>query len=139
MRGTQGSTPIGTPIDTHDCDSPVLAASTLSKDNIPHHWVLLDNKATVSISSKKKLISNIAMVATSMTRKRRTNLQAQVENHGNVWYDPGGWVNILSLHQVKEAHNINFNSVTQDEFVTGKLIREGTGKVTNHIIEVYLF
>ena len=56
---------------------------------------------------------------------RQTNLQAKVKNYGTVWYDPGGWVNILSLHQVKEAHDIKFNSVTQDEFiVTGKLTGE---------------
>ena len=119
--------------DNHYSVSHIFAASTLSQDNVPPHWVLLDSQATVSIFSNKKLITNITKVATSMTirglcGKRTTNLQAQVKNYGTVWYDPGGWVNILSMHQVKRAHSIHFNSVKEDEFIVRAIL---TGEVTD--------
>jgi hypothetical protein len=47
-----------------------------------------------------------------------TNLMGEYPGYGQVWYDPNGIANILSMSQmVKHGYNVTYGSATGYEFV----------------------
>jgi hypothetical protein len=74
----------------------------------PKAWILLDNQLTVNIFRNDELLENICRGDTFMdihcnAGVTSTNLVGgDLPGYGEVWYNPNGIANILSLSRVKE-------------------------------------
>ena len=69
-------------------------------------WILLDSESTTDIFGESKYLTNIKTVPTTLKLMTNgclstTNQQGNLNNHGNVWYQPKSISNILSLRNVR--------------------------------------
>jgi hypothetical protein len=78
-----------------------------SESVLPPGWILLDNQSTVNVFSNPRMLRNIRPAKTTMNINcnagvTRTKLIGDLPGHGEVWYNPSGIANILSLSKVEE-------------------------------------
>jgi hypothetical protein len=94
--------------------------------HLPKLWVLLDNQSTVSIFYNKALLWDIRVT----TRRMRVQCNAEwmVTNligclpgyPGEVWYNPAGITNIISLADAEKYFRVRFDSEREKAFVVKK-------------------
>jgi hypothetical protein len=90
---------------------------------IPSTWVLLDNQSTLDVFSNPSLLENIRSELGSMTihcnaGTTKTNLVGDLPGYGQVWYNPNGISNILSLLRVtRSGYQVTFDSAKGNGFI----------------------
>ena len=90
--------------------------------------MLLDNQSNVNVFKNAGLVCNIRTSPVTLdvycnAGVRTTNGVADFDNYGEVWYDPGGRANILSLSKVKNRYRVYYNSADGGAFVM--VVRDG--------------
>jgi hypothetical protein len=97
---------------------------------IPASWILLDNQSTVNVFANKDLLRNIRTTNRMMNilcnaGVTRTNMIGDLPGYdGEVWYNPKGIANILSLSDVEKHHRVTYDSRAEKNFVVHK--KDGT-------------
>ncbi len=95
-------------------------------EKLPQEWVLLDNQSTVDVFSNHKLLRNIKTTTRTMTINcnagvTHTNMIGEMPGYsGEVWYNPKGIANILSLANVKKHYRVTFDSKNGNGFIVHK-------------------
>jgi Zinc knuckle len=90
--------------------------------NIPSNWILLDSQSTIDFFQCGNLLHNIHQSATSMdihsnSGMTTTNLVGEYPGDGEVWYDPNGIANILSmLRMVGLGYTVTYSSADGNAF-----------------------
>jgi hypothetical protein len=93
---------------------------------IPASWILLDNQSTVNVFSNKNLLRNIRTTNRMMNilcnaGMTRTNMIGDLPGYdGEVWFNPKGIANILSLSDVEKHHRVTYNSSAEKSFIVNK-------------------
>ena len=85
---------------------------------IPKKWILLDSQSTVDVFCNRQLLKNIRKGNTKMTihcnaGKRTTTLRGDLEGYGEVWFDPNGIANVLSLSRVRRKYQVEYQDGTE--------------------------
>jgi hypothetical protein len=95
---------------------------------IPASWILLDNQSTVNVFSNKLLLKNIRTTNRVMNilcnaGVSQTNMIGDLPGYGGeVWYNPKGIANILSLSNVKKHHRVTYDSNAEKSFIVHKKV-----------------
>jgi hypothetical protein len=86
---------------------------------VPYDWILLDNQSTLKKFSNKNLLTNIRPTKNRVMHIRCnagvtwTNMIGDLMGYkGEVWYNPNGIANILSLADVKTFYRVTYDSKT---------------------------
>jgi hypothetical protein len=85
-------------------------------------WILLNNQSTVNVFHNEELLDNIHhgdgfMDIHCNAGVTSTNLVGDLPGYGEVWYNPNGIANILSLPRVKErGFRVTFDSKNGNKF-----------------------
>ena len=92
--------------------------------NIPSSWLLLDNQSTVDVFANGNLLEDIhevddELVISSNGGTSMTWWMGTLAGYGDVWYDPSGITNIVSLAQVVKKYHVSYNS-TDNVFIMTK-------------------
>ena len=93
---------------------------------ISQDWVLLDNQSTVNVFSNQKLLKNIHKTTRTMTIKcnagvTTTNMIGEMPGYpGEIWYNPRGIANILSVANVQKHYRITYDSANGEGFIVHK-------------------
>jgi hypothetical protein len=93
---------------------------------LPRTWVLLDNQSTVNIFYNKALLKDITVTTRCM--QVRCNAGWTVTNQighlpgypSEVWYNPNGIANIISLADAEKYFHVRYDSVQEKAFVVEK-------------------
>ncbi len=91
-------------------------------DKIPQEW----NQSTVDVFSNPRLLKNIRKTTRSMTINcnagtTQTDMIGEMPGYpGEVWYNPKGIANILSVANVKKHHRVTYDSNNEDGFIVHK-------------------
>jgi hypothetical protein len=93
---------------------------------LPSTWMLLDNQSTVNIFCNQALLRDIK--ATDRCMHVRCNAGWTVTNligrfpgyPGEVWYNPDGIANILSLANAEKYFRVRYNSSKENAFIVEK-------------------
>jgi hypothetical protein len=91
--------------------------------HVPTSWIILDNGSTVNVFSNKKLLKNIRATNRVMNIRcnagvSRTNMIGDLPGYkGEVWYNPEGIANILSLSDVEKYHHVTYDSKAEKAFI----------------------
>ena len=100
---------------------------------LPATWILLDNhQSTVNIFYNRKLLHDVREMNQCMRVHcnagwTMTNMIGHLPGYpGEVWYNPDGIANILSLGDAKKHFRIRYNSGTEKAFIMEK--PDGTKK-----------
>jgi hypothetical protein len=95
-------------------------------NRLPQNWILLDNQSTVNVFSNRSLLRNIRetdreMVIRCNAGVTRTRMIGELPGFaGEVWYNPDGIANILSLSNVKRHYRVTFDSNASGSFMVHK-------------------
>jgi hypothetical protein len=82
---------------------------------LPASWILLDNQSTVNIFSNRKLLKNVRATDRVMSIRcnagvTRTHMIGNLHGYdGEVWYNPNGIANILSLSDVEKYKQVTYD------------------------------
>jgi hypothetical protein len=93
---------------------------------ISREWILLDNQSTVDVFCNPDLLKDIRTTKRSMTIRcnagvTRTNMIGRMDGYpGEIWYNPSGIANILSLSNVTKHFPVSYNSDDDRGFVIHK-------------------
>jgi hypothetical protein len=77
---------------------------------IPKNWILLDNQSTVNVFCNKDLLKNVRKTDRRMTIMCNAgatvrSMIGELDGYpGEVWYNPNGIANILSLSDVEKHY-----------------------------------
>jgi hypothetical protein len=110
-----------------------VTMKTSETGRVPRTWILLDNQSTVDVFHNEDLLSNIRQGDGYMdihcnAGVTSTNLIGDLQGYGQVWYNPNGIANILSLSRVKQrGFRVTFDSGNTNEFHVHK--SNGTKRV----------
>jgi hypothetical protein len=93
---------------------------------LPKTWILLDNQSTVNIFSNKALLQDVK--ATNRKMRVRCNAGWSVTNligrlpgyPGEVWYNPNGIANIISLSDATKHFRVHYDSTQEPAFIVEK-------------------
>ena len=96
---------------------------TLTQNNpiIPITWILLDKQSTVCAFTNSDLLDNIREVDTWMdihcnAGVTSTNMVGDLKGFGEVWYNPKGIANILSMAVVEKSFRVTYDSDSDKGF-----------------------
>ena len=97
--------------------------STLTHVN--SRWILLDNQSTADIFSNPDLLIGIHKTSHTLTihsnsGTNKTNMRGILPGYGEVWHDPNGIANILSLAHVKAKYHVTYDSGKGNHFCVTK-------------------
>jgi hypothetical protein len=101
----------------------------LHQGSVPNSWILLDNQSTVNVFSNPALLRFIATTTATnrwMTIRCnagtiRTNMMGKLPGcDGDIWFNPKGIANILSLSDVEKYHKITYGSTEEKSFIVHK-------------------
>ena len=116
--------------DDEGCDNFVFLQpekeSTNKKGKLPMNWILLDNQSTINVFSNRKLLKNVKTTSRTMTIMcnagvTHTNMIGEMEGYpGEVWYNPNGIANILSLSDVEKHYRVTYDSTQKKGFTVHK-------------------
>jgi hypothetical protein len=90
--------------------------------NIPVNWILLDSQSTIDVFQCGELLCDIHQSATSMdihsnSGMTTTNLVGEYPGYREVWYDPNGIANILSMSRmVGRGYTVTYSSMDGNAF-----------------------
>jgi hypothetical protein len=93
---------------------------------LPKTWVLLDNQSTVNIFSNKVLQTDVKETTQCMRLRCNagwtvTNLIGRLPGYpGEVWYNPDGIANIISLADAEKYFRVYYDSKCEKAFVLEK-------------------
>jgi Reverse transcriptase (RNA-dependent DNA polymerase)/Zinc knuckle len=93
---------------------------------LPDSWILLDNQSTVNIFRNKDLLQDVRATTRCMRVRCNagwsvTNLMGRLPGYpGEVWYNPDGIANILSLADAEKYFRIRYDSGKESAFVVEK-------------------
>ena len=100
---------------------------TLAQDSpiIPSTWILLDNQSTVCAFTNGDLLKNIREVDSWMdihcnAGVTSTNMVGDLKGFGEVWYNPKGIANILSMAVVEKSFRVTYDSGNDMGFTVEK-------------------
>jgi hypothetical protein len=84
-------------------------------------WILLDSQSTVDFFANPRLLTNVKktdfpLCLNTNAGMRTTNLKGTVPDWGEVWHDPKGIVNILSLENMIKRYRVTFDSDIEPVF-----------------------
>ena len=84
---------------------------------VPFKWLLLDSKSTVDLIANPIMLMNIRKVQCKDAIRVHCNSGVKVVDrvsdlpgYGNVWYEPTGVANILSMLRATKKFRVIFNS-----------------------------
>eukprot|EP00957_Ditylum_brightwellii_P211200 15365881-Ditylum_brightwellii.AAC.1 len=88
-----------------------VVLSQPNRNIVNPNWVLLDNQSTVDVFSNYKLLNNIREVDGQLEVHCNAGTNSTKEigdfaGYGEVWYDPDGIANILSMARVREKYPV---------------------------------
>jgi hypothetical protein len=110
-----------------------VTLKTSKGGQVPKAWILLDNQLTVDVFHNHELLQSIRrgdgfMDIHCNAGVTSTNLVGDLPSYGEVWFNPNGIANILSLSRVKErGFRVTFDSSNGNEFHVHK--PNGTARV----------
>eukprot|EP00957_Ditylum_brightwellii_P099931 7615267-Ditylum_brightwellii.AAC.1 len=86
------------------------------------NWVLLDNQSTVDIFSNRALLDNLREIEATMdvhcnAGTASTSTVGTLHGYGDVWHDPNGIANILSMARVREKYPVTYSSELNEFYV----------------------
>lgn len=115
-----------------DNAEPSIGTCQLQGNKIPRTWILLDNGSTVDVFVNPNLLQNIHTTDKTMVIRcnagiTKTNQQGYLRGYGNVWYNPDGIANILSLARVQEKSRVTYDSNDDGRFIVHK--QDGTKRI----------
>jgi hypothetical protein len=93
---------------------------------LPKSWVFLDNQSTVNIFYNKALLRDVQVTNWRMRVRCNagwtvTNLIGQLSGYpGEVWYNPAGIANIISLADAEKYFRVRYDSEQEKAFVVEK-------------------
>ena len=98
---------------------------TLHAHSIPSSWILLDSCSNVDVFNNGNMLCNVHKVSNNLringhTGTSVTNMQGTLAGYGEVWYDPNGIANVLSLDNVTKKFKVTFDSATSNSFCVHK-------------------
>jgi hypothetical protein len=89
------------------------------------HYILLDNQSTVDVFYNEQMLKNIHESGATVNIRTnagnsRTSLRGHLPGYGDVWYDPNGIANILSLARVEKQCRVTYDTDAGGVFVVYK-------------------
>ena len=103
-----------------------LFVENVQRNRLPQDWILLDNQSTVNVFSNRSLLRNIRETTREMVIRcnagvTRTRMIGDLPGFaGEVWYNPDGIANILSLSDVKRHYRVTYDSNASGSFLVHK-------------------
>ena len=103
-------------------------------EKLPQEWILLDNQSTVDVFSNAHLLRNIHTTDQTMTIMcnagvTHTNMIGEMPGYpGEVWYNPQGIANILSMANVKRHYRVTYDSTRGNTFIVHKPNKKGISR-----------
>ena len=93
---------------------------------LPKTWILLDNQSTVNIFYNKDLLQDVKTTHRCMRVRCNagwsvTNMIGRLPGYpGEVWYNPQGIANILSLADAEKHYRVRYDSHHEKAFIVEK-------------------
>jgi hypothetical protein len=93
---------------------------------LPKTWILLDNQSTVNIFCNKDLLKDVRITHHCMCVRCNagwsvTNMIGRFPGYpGEIWYNPNGIANILSLADAEKYYHVTYDSRQEKAFVVQK-------------------
>ena len=89
--------------------------------NIPESWILLDSQSTACVFRNGDFLSNIRhsnkrLILKTNGGEHTSNMVGDLENFGEVWFNPSSLANILSLAMVRKKCRVTMDTSNEAAF-----------------------